>query len=477
MRPISTTGTAPALTFGLSGCGGGVAAQSAPPPASPWFSAQAAKRSPRELVGVTLALGLWLLAAPASAQTASQAELAARLDKLAAELAAVKAELARLQQQQQVQATQAPPSATASSTSPATVAATLAPTSEPATVLSSYGEINYNRPTMDSKNTVADVRRFVLGYQHRFDEKTKMVAELEVEHAVSSASDRGEVAVEQAYLERQIGSGLAVRGGLFLIPAGLLNENHEPTAFYGVERNFVETAIIPSTWREGGVQLVANFDNGLTAQAGITTGFDLSKWDASSTEGAESPLASIHQELSLARARDLSVFGALNWRGIPGLLVGGSLFSGGATHGQTPSSARVTLWDLHARYAPGRWDLSAVYARGTISHTAALNTPLVGSTTLIPKSFDGWYGQAAYKVWSNVDYSLSPFVRWEQFNTARSFADLGAGLSPEAARTERVVTVGANFMIGSGIVLKADYQRFREARDSNRFDLGLGWNF
>ena len=236
---------------------------------------------------LALGLGLGLVAAPASAQTASQAELAARLDKLAAELTAVKAELARLQQQQQVQvqATQAPPSATASSTSPATVAATLAPTSEPATVLSSYGEINYNRPTKDSKNAVADVRRFVLGYQHRFDEKTKMVAELEVEHAVSSASDPGEVAVEQAYLERQIGSGLAVRGGLFLVPAGLLNENHEPTAFYGVERNFVETAIIPSTWREGGVQLVASFDNGLTAQAGITTGFDLSKWDASSTEG------------------------------------------------------------------------------------------------------------------------------------------------------------------------------------------------
>ena len=205
---------------------------------------------------------------------------------------------------------------------------------EPATVLTSYGEINYNRPTRDSKNTVADLRRFVLGYQHRFDEKTKVVTELEVEHAVSSADDPGEVEVEQAYVERQLAPNFAVRAGLFLMPAGLLNENHEPTAFYGVERNFVETAIIPSTWREGGIQIVGNFDNGLTAQAGITTGFDLTKWDATSTEGAESPLGSIHQELALAKARDLSVFGALNWRGVPGLLVGGSLFTGGATHGQ-----------------------------------------------------------------------------------------------------------------------------------------------
>jgi hypothetical protein len=427
-----------------------------------------------------IAAGLALASAPAIARSDGQAELAARLDKLAAELAAVKAELARLQQQQTANAA-APAAPAGTSPTAAAPAATAAQgpglSAEPATVLTSYGELNYNRPTRDSKNAVADMRRFVLGYQHRFDDKTKAVTELEVEHAVSSSSDPGEVEVEQAYLERQLSPGIASRAGLFLMPVGLLNENHEPTAFYGVERNFVETAIIPSTWREGGVQLVAGFDNGITAQAGITTGFDLGKWDATSTEGAESPLGSIHQELALAKARDLSVFGALNWRGVPGLLLGGSLFSGGATHGQTVASSRVTLWDLHARYTPGRWDLSTVYSRGTISNTAAFNTPLVGSLTLIPKSFDGWYGQAAYHLWSNADYALSPFVRWEQYNTARSYADLGAGLTPAGAHTERVITVGANFNIGSSIVLKADYQRFRENSDNNRFDLGLGWSF
>jgi hypothetical protein len=432
---------------------------------------------------LSAALLLGAIAAPAAAQGTGQAELAARLDKLAAELAAVKAELARLQQQQAVP--NGAPAAPAAGVAPVAATAPPAPPTasgpglsvEPATVLSSYGELNYNRPTRDSKNAVADLRRFVLGFQHRFDEKTKVVTELEVEHAVSSADDRGEVEIEQAYLERRLAGGLAVRAGLFLMPVGLLNENHEPTAFYGVERNFVETAIIPSTWREGGVQVVADLDNGLTLQGGITTGFDLSKWDATSTEGAESPLGAIHQELSVARARDLSLFGAVNWRGVPGLLLGGSIFSGGASHGQTAARSRVTLWDLHARYTPGRWDLSTVYSRGSISNTAAFNTPLVGATTLVPKTFDGWYGQAAYRLWSRGDYTFSPFARWEQFNTARSFADLGAGLTPATGRTERVVTVGANFAIGTGIVLKADYQRFRQVRDNDRFDLGVGWSF
>ena len=46
---------------------------------------------------------------------------------------------------------------------------------------------------------------------------------------------------------------LAGRAGLFLIPSGILNTAHEPTQYFGVTRNFVETSIIPTTWREGGV--------------------------------------------------------------------------------------------------------------------------------------------------------------------------------------------------------------------------------
>jgi len=437
-----------------------------------------------------VAVSAAFVAAPASAQSASEIELARRLDQLAAELASVKAELAKLQRERASPATAASaPDAGAPTAAPApalAAAPVVASDSQaqgsgialgPSTVLTSYGEIHYNRPTHDSSKAVADLTRFVLGLQHRFDEKTKLVTELEVEHAVSSSDDPGEVEVEQAYIERQLGRQWALRAGLFLIPAGVLNENHEPTAFYGVERNFVETAIIPSTWREGGLQVVGNFDNGVTTQLGVTTGFDLMKWDAMSTEGRDSPLGAIHQELALAKARDLSVFGALNWRGVPGLLVGGSVFTGGATHGQAATSSRVTLWDVHTRYTPGRWDLSALYSRGTISNTAAFNTPLVGSTSLVPASFDGWYAQAAYRLWSRGDLSLAPFIRWEEFNTARSFASLGTGLTPDAAPTERVVTIGANFNVGPGIVFKADYQRFRVNGDADRFNLGMGWSF
>ena len=401
--------------------------------------------------------------AQAQAQTASEAELNRRLDEMANELTQLRAQLGALQQQR--------------ASVPQAAAVAPAPPPEPATVLSSYGEINYNRPRKAPGDTRADLVRFVLGYQHRFDDKTKVVAELEVEHAVASAGDAGEVAVEQAHVEHPITPTWGLRAGLFLVPMGLLNDNHEPTAFYGVERNFVEPRTIPTNWREGGVQLIANFDNGLTLQSGVSTGFDLNKWDAGSPDGLQSPLGSVHQELSLARARDLSLFGALNWRGVPGLLVGGGLFSGGATQGQTSTAARVTLWDLHVRWTPGLWDLSALYSRGSITNTAALNLPLVGQPSLMPASFDGAYVQAAYRLWQRGSYQLAPFVRWEQFNTARSYADLGPGLTPAARPAERVLTLGANLQLTPGIVLKADLQRFRQDRDADRLDLGIGWSF
>lgn len=448
------------------------------------------------LAANALSLTLALAAAPALAQqaasqatsqVATQAELARKLEQLAAELADVKAQLAQLQARQPATAVSqggwsgsaAGGAGAGAATAVAASVPAAAPAPEgPATVLTGYGEINYNRPTKSGDKTQLDLRRFVLGLQHRINERTKIVGELEVEHAVTSASDPGEVALEQAYVEHQLTPMLAARGGLFLMPVGLLNETHEPTAYYGVERNFVETAIIPTTWREAGAQVIANFDNGLTLQGGISTSFDLTKWDATSGEGAESPLGSIHQEAAKAKARSLAWFGAANWRGVPGLLVGGSLFSGNATHGQAGfADARVTLADVHARWTPGRWDLSALYARGSISNTDRLNLALIGNPTLIPKSFGGWYVQGAYKLWQQGDYVLSPFARLERFNTARAFANLGQGLTPDAARTEQVATVGANFWITPSVVLKADYQRFHVNTQANRVNLGLGWSF
>jgi hypothetical protein len=414
--------------------------------------------------------------APGAPTQVPQAQLLQRLDQLAAEIAQIKAQLAS-------GTTSAMP-ANAVPTTPSTppVASNspglaLPAAREPATVLTSYGEANYVRTPGQPSATQADLRRLVLGFAHRFDDKTRLVTEIEVEHAVSSSGDAGEVAIEQAYIEHQLTPTWSLRGGLFLMPMGLLNENHEPTAFLGVERNLVETAIIPSTWREGGLMAVGNFDNGISVQAALSTSFNLGKWDATSNEGRESPLGAVHQEMSLASARDLALTAAINWRGVPGLQLGASVFSGGSGQGLTSHSARITLWDVHARWTPDRWDLSALISRGHISNTGLLNASLAGSTSLIPATFDGAYVQAGYRLWQRGAYQLTPFVRWEQANTGRRYAELGQGLTPDALPTQQVITLGANFDFAPGVVLKADWQRLKNADAAHRVRLGLGWSF
>jgi hypothetical protein len=412
-----------------------------------------------------------------NASAATPEELEARVNVLAQQVVALQNEVAELKAQK-ASGTAAPAASAAPATASAPVAMAAA-ASQPESQVQwfGYGELNYSRPTNDAAAATADVARFVLGASYAFDDKTRFFSELELEHAVSSAEDPGEVEVEQAYIERQISDRVFAKAGLFLMPVGLLNENHEPTRYYGVFRNFVETAIIPTTWREGGFAMQGNTRGGVRWDAGITTGFNLSKWDATSTEGQESPLGSIHQELAQASAGDLSVFGALNYTGVPGLRLGASVFTGEADQGQPGfDNNRVTLWEGHARWNPGNWDLSALYAHGSISNTAPVNTTLVGNPTLIPEDFFGWYAEAAYRATLPNEWTLAPFARYEVINTASGYASIGTGLTPDPLEDEKVFTAGFNLDIARGVVFKIDYLHFDRA-DTDRVDLGLGYQF
>ena len=423
---------------------------------------------------LSLAIAGFLL--PATGH-ATEADLLQRIDKMGLELEQLKAQLKQMQEDK-ARESKAKEQPTQTLPPPAYTAAP-AP-GDAQTSVFGYGEINYNRPRRNTAQAQADVRRAVIGIGHRFNEKTEFISEFEWEHAIASATDRGEAAVEQLYISHHLTDSLDVKAGLFLIPLGILNERHEPPTFYGVERNFVETAIIPSTLREIGVGLRGTTADFLQWDVGVTTGPDLSKWDAASADGRESPLGSIHQEGQLAKAKDFQLYGAVNYRGIPGFLAGGGLTTGKIGQGQpgfAANNARATLWDLHTNWKPGSWDLTALYARGSLSNTADFNLTVAGQPTPIPKEFWGWYTQAAYRMWSQGDYSLSPFIRYERFNTAAKYEALPPGLGIDPAPTELVTTVGVNFKVHPNVVFKADYQKFKVDDTRDRFDLGIGFLF
>ncbi len=349
----------------------------------------------------------------------------------------------------------------------------------PATTVSGYGEFNYNNYKSDTRPTQADLRRFVVGFHHRFDERLTFHSEVEFEHAVASKDDEGEAEIEQAWVNYKFSDAVNVKGGLFLIPLGILNETHEPPTYYGVERNEVETRIIPTTWRELGVGIHGLVAGGLRYDVGITTGFDSGKLDDPSVG-----VRSAHQEGQLANAHDLSVYGALHYRS-RGLLVGGGVFAGNTAQNGASSpllkgvDARLTMWDVHAQYKVGGLELQAVYADGKLGDADQLNAAILANSAepfAAPNRMKGAYVQAAYHVYKRDKLDFAPFVRLEGIDI-RQQEDPASGLFQDPANHERITSAGFNFRVHPQVVLKADVQRYRTDPTKDRFDLGVGYMF
>jgi hypothetical protein len=342
-----------------------------------------------------------------------------------------------------------------------------------------YGELGYSR-FRQSGDATADLQRFVFGFNHRFDERLTLHTEVEIEHAVVSSEDHGEAEVEQAWVNYKMSDAVNFKGGLFLIPIGILNETHEPPTYYGVQRNQVETRVIPTTWRELGVGMHGVLGEAFRYDVGVTTNFDSGKLD-----DPTSGIRSAHQEGQLANASDLAVYGALNYRR-PGLLVGGGVFSGntGQNGASNPAlqgvAARFTLWDVHAQYRVSGLDLQALYSAGTLGDadrvTAALLAADPATAFAAPKSMKGWYAQAAYHVYQRGNFDVAPFVRFERIDI-RQAEDPANNLLQDPNNDERIKTLGVNVWVHPQVVLKADVQRYTTDKTQDAYRLGLGFMF
>lgn len=229
------------------------------------------------------------------------------------------------------------------------------------TSIGGYGELHYNNLDAndpDNNTDKIDFHRFVLFFAHEFNDRVSFFSELEVEHSLAGEGKPGEVEIEQAFIQVALNNQLAVQGGLFVLPIGILNETHEPTTFYGVERNGIESAIVPATWWEGGAQLVGNNESGLSWNAGFHSGLEMY------TSGSKAfRVRKGRQKVANAVATDFAFTGRLRYTGIQGLDVAASW------QYQSDPSAKPgdglddgTMMEAHMIYTNGPFQLRALYA-------------------------------------------------------------------------------------------------------------------
>lgn len=329
------------------------------------------------------------------------------------------------------------------------------------TTIGGYGELHYNNLSAEDPSRdveMIDFHRFVLFFGHEFNEKTRFYSELELEHsfiADSGGDTPGEVELEQAFVEFDMRPGLYSRAGLFLLPVGILNETHEPPTFYGVERNDVESIIIPSTWWEAGA--------GMNGRMGSSW-----DWNVAFTSGLQMPttgsnafrVRSGRQKVAKALASDGAITGRVRYLGIPGLQAGLTMqYQFDPSQAANDGLDDGTLLEAHVDYQRSGFGLRALYARWDFSGDAVEEAGADVQT--------GWYIEPSYR----LNQYLGFYTRYEEIEAARN--------QDQFDQWE----VGLNWWPAENVVFKFDYRDRSHnldnasGRDFKGIDLGVGYSF
>ncbi|MDO7710842.1 MAG: OprO/OprP family phosphate-selective porin [Pseudomonadota bacterium] len=324
------------------------------------------------------------------------------------------------------------------------------------TTIGGYGELHYNN--LEDQNGSADkdeidFHRFVLFFGHEFNDRLRLFSELELEHSIAGEGQKGEIELEQAYIQYDLNDQHRVSAGVFLTPVGIINETHEPNTFYGVERNNVEKNIIPTTWWEGGVMASGELPQGFSYDVAMTSGLETSSANQYAVRNGR-------QKVAQANAEDFAYTGRLKWTAIPGVELATSLnYQEDITQGIDPAAGSATMWETHAVINKGPFGLRALYATWDLDGT--------GPASLGADEQTGWYIEPSYQVNDKVGV-FSRYSSWD--NQAGSISDT------EYTQWD----IGMNWWLDPQVVVKFDYQD--QSTPANEieldgFNIGVGYQF
>ena len=347
--------------------------------------------------------------------------------------------------------------------------------------LGGYGQVDYNQLLDNSTYNPGglDVHRLVLMFGYKFNARTQFITEIELEHVK-------EVYVEQAFLQYEILPWLKLRGGLMLIPMGIINEYHEPSTFNGVERPNLDKYLVPTTWREIGAGFTGTFPAAAVSyQLYLVNGFK--GYDNGPTLTGSNAFRSGRQKgaESIIHAPNLAF--KLNYFGISGLQLGLSAYTGktqSSLYGgldrdddllvsaADSSVVGLSMMGLDARYTLGGLGLRGQANLGLISHSATYNE-FTGSD--LGSSIGGWYLELSYDLLHTVERfesGLIPFIRYEQYSTHLT-VEAPVLLNPAYQRSD--LTLGLGWRLASGAMFKTDIQWFgNKATGDSRMQFNAG---
>jgi hypothetical protein len=352
------------------------------------------------------------------------------------------------------------------------------------TSIGGYGELHYNNLNGEdgaSDANKTDFHRLVLFVGHEFNDWSRFASEIEFEHSWAGDGREGDVVVELAWLELDITVNHHFRAGADILPIGIMNLTHEPNTFYGVERNMVETEVIPTTWTEAGVGLWGTLAPGLNYNVFAHTGLIVP------TSGSNAMrVRSGRKKVANAQDQDIAILGRLSYTGVPGLEASVT-FDYQADYTGTADSieADAVMTEAHLDYKHSSGlALRALYARWDFGKdtSVSFDPSKVGADTI-----EGWYVEPSYKfdMPTKLPGELGIFVRyheWDQHDGKSSYNLLTNEGAAKMFRKRDMLSIGANYWPSPNVVFKIDGQfEHSDGRPSSGthdgLNLGMGFQF
>lgn len=354
-----------------------------------------------------------------------------------------------------------------------------------------YGEMHYNNPETGSRvpdaddPAVMDFHRLVLGWSVGFSDRLRFETEIDFEHAAT------ELELEFAYLEFDASPGIHLRAGSVLMPVGPLNEFHEPTLFYSVERPYLQSYIIPTTWQEGGVGIAGSHPTGLRYRLYYVTGLDAEGFSGS--KGLRDGRVALTEDRKVAEK--MALVGRLEYVGLPGIRVGGSYYAGGADQKKAipdldnggPGIATampgvdVSIMEADLLLKFMGFEFRGMHAVVKVDGAGDLAAALAAAGAGDPEVGERMVGsnlEAAYHLLplflERSEQDLVVFGRWERFNTQ---ARVPSGLTADDANDRRIITYGLAYFPHPNVVLKLDQERWKDKADNQEKRLNVGMAF
>lgn len=337
------------------------------------------------------------------------------------------------------------------------------------TVVSGYGSAFYQRD-FNFRQARASLERVVLFVGHQFNNRISLFTEMELANALVAGGDtRGEIAMEQAFLKFTLNRNHYLVAGLFIPRIGILNENHLPVNFNGVERPLVETWVIPATWRELGVGLYGSLEHmPLQYTLAVVNGLDNARF----THGTG--IRDGRAEGSSAWANNLAVTASLQypWKDfrfqVSGY-VGGStgLNPRGADSLALPSGAfgaPVLLGEANIQYNNGAFAAKALGAAISLPDAGKINAAYARN---LPASIYGAYAEVGYDVLYHraKTAQLIPFVRYENLDLNAKLPSAPEGITDGTLKQQHLIA-GITYLPIPNVAIKADV-RLMQTGDQN----------